>query len=148
MANSTGFQIGALSRHTGVNIETIRYYERSRLLPKPARTAGGYRTYTRADAERLLFIRRTRDLGFSIEDVRRLLGLADQRSRSCSSVHAVASEHLTEIKAKIADLRRMEKVLAAMVAQCEQGTMPECPLLETLAHPRAPSRLTPDLSRP
>lgn len=132
MATLAPFQIGALSRGTGVNIETIRYYERSGLLPKPGRTAGGYRAYGPADAERLLFIRRTRDLGFSIEEIRRLLGLADQKSRSCRSVHAVASGHLANIRTKIGDLRRMEKVLASMVAECERGTMPQCPLLETL----------------
>ncbi|MBN9091359.1 MAG: helix-turn-helix domain-containing protein [Reyranella sp.] len=136
MTMPAAFQIGTLSRRTGVNIETIRYYERSGLLPNPARTAAGYRAYGPADAERLQFIRRARDLGFSVEEVRRLLGLADQKSRSCRAVHALAREHLTEVRAKIVDLRRMEKVLAGMVAECAQGTMPECPLLETLAEPR------------
>lgn len=134
MPAQTALQIGTLSRRTGVNIETIRYYERSGLLPKPARTAGGYRAYSASDVERLQFIRRARSLGFSIEEVRRLLGLADRKPRSCRAVHALASGHLTEIRAKIADLRRMEKVLATMVADCAQGTMPECPLLETVAH--------------
>lgn len=133
MATLPAFQIGTLSRRTGVNIETIRYYERSGLLVKPARTAAGYRTYGAADAERLQFIRRARDLGFSVDEVRRLLGLADRKPRSCRSVHALASDHLAEVRAKIADLRRMEKVLAGMVAECEQGTLPDCPLLATLA---------------
>jgi len=133
MATAEVFQIGALSRQTGVNIETIRYYEREGLLSKPQRTAGGYRAYRPPDAQRLGFIRRTRDLGFSLDEVRRLLALADQKSRSCRSVHALATEHLADIRAKIADLRRMEKVLAAMVKECAQGTMPDCPLLEALA---------------
>ena len=120
MSTSTPLRIGALSRHTGVHVETIRYYERSGLLPRPARTAAGYRTYRAADAERLRFIRRTRSLGFSLEAVRRLLGLADQKSRSCRSAHALASVQLDEIRAKIADLRRMEKVLASLVADCER----------------------------
>jgi MerR family transcriptional regulator, mercuric resistance operon regulatory protein len=136
MAMPSAFQIGTLSRRTGVNIETIRYYERSGLLPEPARTAAGYRAYGSADAERLQFIRRARDLGFSIEEVRRLCGLADRKSRSCRAVQAIAREHLADVRAKIVDLRRMEKVLAGMVAECERGTMPECPLLETLARPR------------
>jgi|SRR5882757_10007908 len=135
MSTPTPLRIGALSRRTGVSIGTIRYYERSGLLPKPARTMAGYRAYRAADAERLLFIRHTRDLGFSVDAVRRLLGLADQKSRSCRSVHALASTHLAEIRTKIADLRRMEKVLAVMVAECALGTMPDCPLLEALAHP-------------
>ena len=133
---SGAFPIGTLSRHTGVNIETIRYYERTGLMRKPARTAGGYRTYAPVDAQRLLFIRRTRDLGFSLDEVRRLLSLADQKSRSCRSVHALAVQHLADIRVKIADLRRMEKVLVEMVAACAEGTLPQCPLLEALARPR------------
>ena len=135
MATPGAFPIGTLSRQTGVNIETIRYYERAGLLRKPARTAGGYRVYGEADMRRLAFIRRTRDLGFSLDEVRQLLALADQKSRSCRSVHALASGHLGEIQAKIADLRRMEKILAGMVATCAQGTMPDCPLLEALGRP-------------
>jgi MerR family mercuric resistance operon transcriptional regulator len=127
------FPIGALSRRTGVTIETIRYYERAGLLHKPARTAGGYRSYGPADAERLRFVRRTRDLGFSLDQVRQLLALADRKSRSCRAVHALGLEHLEEIRAKIADLGRMEKILADLVAGCAQGTMPACPLLEALS---------------
>jgi MerR family transcriptional regulator, mercuric resistance operon regulatory protein len=127
------FPIGALSEQSGVNIETIRYYERAGLLPKPERSAGGYRLYRSTDSDRLCFIRRARDLGFSLDEVRRLLDLADQKSRSCRRVHDIAVDHLAEVRAKIAGLRRMERVLAAMVKACAQGTMPACPLLETLA---------------
>jgi MerR family mercuric resistance operon transcriptional regulator len=116
-----------------VNIETIRYYERAGLLPKPERSAGGYRLYRLTDSDRLCFIRRARDLGFSLDEVRRLLDLADQKSRSCRRVHDIAIEHLAEVRAKVADLRRMERVLATMARACAQGTMPACPLLETLA---------------
>jgi MerR family transcriptional regulator, mercuric resistance operon regulatory protein len=127
-----GIPIGKLSRLTGVNIETIRYYERVDLLRKPVRSAGGYRLYQSGDIGRLCFIRRARDLGFSLEEIRRLLDLADQKSRSCRRVHDIATEHLEEVRMKIADLRRMERVLADMVKTCAQGTMPICPLLETL----------------
>ena len=127
------FPIGVLSERSSVNIETIRYYERIGLLPKPARSAGGYRLYQPADSDRLCFIRRARDLVFSLDEIRRLLDLADQKSRSCRRVHEIAVEHLAEVHAKIADLRRMERVLATMVRACAQGTMPACPLLETLA---------------
>jgi MerR family transcriptional regulator, mercuric resistance operon regulatory protein len=127
------FPIGTLSERSGVNIETIRYYERSGLLPKPERSAGGYRLYRSIDSDRLCFIRRARDLGFSLDEVRRLLDLADQKSRSCRRVHDIATGHLAEVRAKIADLRRMERVLGTMVKSCAQGTMPACPLLETLA---------------
>jgi len=135
MAVADSYPIGRLSRRTGVNIETIRYYERAGLLPRVARTAGGYRAYRPADAQRLLFIRRARNLGFSLDEVRRLLALAAEKSRSCRSVHALSLEHLKDIRGKIADLRRMEQVLAATVSQCAQGTLPNCPLLETLARP-------------
>lgn len=127
------FAIGVLSKRSGVNIETIRYYERVGLLPKPARSAGGYRLYQTGDSNRLCFIRRARDLGFPLDEIRRLLDLADQKSRSCRRVHEIAVEHLAEVHAKIGDLRRMERVLANMVKACVQGTMPACPLLETLA---------------
>ena len=126
------FPIGVLSRQSGVNIETVRYYERVGLLPKPVRSQGGYRLYRAGDVERLGFIRRARDLGFSLDEVRRLLDLADQKSRSCRRVHDIAAEHLVEVRAKIADLRRMERVLGTMVTACAKGTMPDCPLLEAL----------------
>lgn len=127
------FPIGLLSQRSGVNIETIRYYERVDLLPEPQRSAAGYRLYRTTDSDRLCFIRRARDLGFSLDEIRRLLGLADQKSRSCRRVHDIAVEHLAEVRAKIGDLRRMERVLAAMVKACAQGAMPACPILETLA---------------
>jgi len=126
------FPIGVLSRRSKVSIETIRYYERASLLRKPARSAGGYRLYQSSDANRLCFIRRARDLGFSLDEVRRLLDLADQRSRSCRRVHDIAAEHLSEVQAKIVDLKRMERVLGVMMKTCAQGTMPTCPLLEAL----------------
>lgn len=133
MPASDTFQIGVLSQRSAVNIETIRYYERIGLVPKPPRSGSGYRRYRVTDVERLNFIRRVRDLGFSLEEVRRLLGLADQKSRSCRRVHEISVEHLVEVRAKIAGLGRIEKVLADMVKTCAQGTMPECPLLATLA---------------
>ncbi len=127
------FPIGVLSGRCGVNIETIRYYEKVDLLRKPLRSAGGYRLYQSGDVDRLSFIRRARDLGFSVDEIRCLLALADQKSRSCQKVHGIAAEHLAEVRRKIADLRRMENVLAGMVMSCAQGTMPSCPLLESLA---------------
>jgi MerR family mercuric resistance operon transcriptional regulator len=136
MSESEVFPIGILSERSGVNIETVRYYERVDLLRKPVRSAGGYRlifSYQSGDIDRLCFIRRARDLGFSLDEIRRLLDLADQKSRSCRRVHDIAAEHLAEVRMKIADLRRMERVLADMVKTCAQGTMPTCPLLETRA---------------
>jgi MerR family mercuric resistance operon transcriptional regulator len=132
MALPDTFPIGTLSAQSGVNIETIRYYERVGLIAKPERSAGGYRLYRSADRDRLRFVRRARDLGFSLDEVRRLLDLADRKSRSCRRVHDIAVEHLAEVREKIADLRRMDRVLGSMVRACAQGTLPDCPLLEAL----------------
>lgn len=124
--------IGALSKRTSCNIETIRYYERIRILPRPGRTAGGHRLYALEHVKRLWFVRRARELGFSLEEVRALLGLADQRSSRCAEVRDMAAEHLADVRAKIADLRTMERVLGGMVAQCADGTLPACPIIEVL----------------
>src|SRR2546425_7236758 len=124
--------IGTLSKHTGTNIETIRYYERIGLLPAPARSSGGYRLYGTGHLKRLAFVRRARTLGFSIDEVRTLLRLADERKRPCAEVRVVAETHLKDVHAKIADLRRMERVLKATVAQCAVGRSADCPLIEAL----------------
>ena len=124
--------IGALSKHTGTNIETIRYYERVALLPAPARSSGGYRLYGNDHLKRLNFIRRARALGFSIGEVRTLLRLADERKRPCADARVIAEAHLKDVRAKIADLRRMERVLKATVARCAEGRQSDCPVIEAL----------------
>jgi MerR family transcriptional regulator, mercuric resistance operon regulatory protein len=124
--------IGRLSTRAAVNIETVRYYERAGLLPSPPRKEGGHRLYGEAHVKRLTFVRRARELGFTLEEIRALLHLADEQHPSCSKVRVVASAHLEDVRAKIADLKRMERVLAATVARCATGTRPECPLLEVL----------------
>jgi len=124
--------IGTLSKHTGTNIETIRYYERIGLLPVPARSSGGYRVYGADHLQRLNFVRRARALGFSIEQVRTLLRLADERKRPCAEVRVVAEAHLKDVRAKIADLKRMERVLRATVAGCATGRSAHCPVIEAL----------------
>jgi len=132
MADARVIAIGELSRRTGVNIETVRYYERIGLLRKPARAGGRYRRYRPEDERRLNFVRRSRDLGFSLEQVRALLRLVDRRDRSCGEVREVALEHLAEIRSKAADLKRLEGVLDAMVATCSGGPVPDCPLIDVL----------------
>ncbi len=129
---SVRLAIGTLSKRTGCNIETIRYYERVGLLPAPARSSGGYRLYGTGHLKRLAFVRRARALGFSIDEVRTLLRLADERKRPCAEVRVVAETHLKDVHAKIADLRRMERVLKATVAQCAVGRSADCPLIEAL----------------
>lgn len=127
--------IGALSRRTGVNVETVRYYERIGLLPPPARSEGGHRLYGGGHLMRLNFVRRARDLGFTLDEIRALLELAEKCDRPCAEAREVATSHLSDVRAKIADLRAMERVLVDMVARCSEGTTPECPLIEALFYP-------------
>ncbi len=128
--------IGALAARTRCNIETIRFYEKIGVLPKPARTEGGHRAYAHAHVERLTFIRRARELGFTLDQVRALLRLADARDVPCAEVKQLATSHLAEVRTRIADLRAMRKALAGLVAQCDArgdaGDLPGCPLVETL----------------
>ena len=128
-------QIGEVSRRTGCNIETIRYYERISLLPAPARSAGRYRVYESGDVRRLTFIRRARELGFTLDAVRALLVFSDDGSAACSEVRDLAAGHLTEVRAKIADLQAMERVLADAVRRCATGELPGCPIIDALSAP-------------
>jgi len=128
--------IGELSRQTRCNIETIRYYERIGLVPKPPRQ-GRYRRYDVDDIARLRFIRRARQLGFTLDEVRALLGLTaadrkDVRSEACS----LAAAHVADIRAKIADLRAMERVLTDAICECDAGQPPRCPLIDVLSADR------------
>lgn len=132
--------IGALSKGTGCNIETIRYYEKIGLLPRPGRSEGGHRMYGKGHLKRLGFIRRARELGFTVEEIRALLRLVDERDQPCAEVQKVASAHLGDVRAKIAALRAMERVLKDMVSRCGEGATPECPLLEALFADNLPSR--------
>jgi MerR family transcriptional regulator, mercuric resistance operon regulatory protein len=127
-----GLTIGALSERTGVNVETIRYYEREGLLPSAPRTAGGHRVFGEAHLRRLLFIRRSRELGFSGTEVRALLGLVDG-SCTCGEVRDLTLRHLAGVRARIADLRRLEKTLIAISSHCEGGDTPDCPIVEALS---------------
>lgn len=133
MANAAKAGIGELSRRTGVNIETIRYYERIGMLPPPPRSSGGRRVYGPEHVARLRFVRRARELGFTLDEVRRLLELAEGGSRSCEEVQAVALDHLERVRAKIADLRRMEATLDAFAARCSENETPDCPIIEALS---------------
>lgn len=124
--------IGRLSSRAAVNIETVRYYERIGLLPPAPRTEGGHRIYGESHVKRLTFVRRARELGFTLEEIRALLRLADERPPPCAKARSLATKHLADVREKIADLKRMERVLTRTVALCEDGGRPECPLLEAL----------------
>jgi MerR family transcriptional regulator, mercuric resistance operon regulatory protein len=126
--------IGELSRRSGVNIETIRYYERIKMLPAPPRTASGRRVYGRAETRSLAFIRRSRELGFTLEEIRALLALsADDGNNTCAEVRQLAASHLADVRAKIADLRAMASVLSEAVRRCDAGELPGCPLIDALS---------------
>lgn len=125
--------IGDLARATRTKAETIRYYERIGLLPKPARTSGNYRAYGGAHLGRLSFIRRARDLGFSLDRVRALLDLADQRDQPCAKVDALARDHLAEVERKIADLQALGRELSGLISQCSRGVIADCLIIEALA---------------
>ena len=128
----SGLSIGRLAAQTGVNLETVRYYERIGLMPAAERTQGGHRVYSEAPRRRLTFIRRARMLGFSIEDIRALLDLSEPGSRSCKDVERIAADHLQEVQAKIADLARLEGLLAGAVGRCATGEGASCPVLDML----------------
>jgi MerR family mercuric resistance operon transcriptional regulator len=132
LPRATTFTIGELSRLTGVNIETVRYYERIKMLPAPPRTEGGRRAYGPGQVQRLKFIRRSRKLGFTLDEIRNLLGLVEGGC-ACGEVQDAALAHLKTIRLKIADLRRMERTLADTAARCEGGMAPDCPIIEVLS---------------
>ncbi|MBL4642844.1 MAG: helix-turn-helix domain-containing protein [Flavobacteriaceae bacterium] len=127
-----GYAIGEMSRQTGVNIETIRYYERIGIIPKPDRTEGGNRQYNHDELKRLSFVRRCRELGFSLNEIRALLEMADRDDFTCNEVHDMTASHLINVKKKLNDLKRLERVLKGMVAECSKGDVPDCPIIDTL----------------
>ena len=123
---------GALARRSGVNSETIRYYEKISLLPNPDRSAGGHRLYQEKDFQRLSFIRRCREMGFSLDEIRGLLSLVDGQQVSCERVKNIADEHLRDIQTKTSDLKKMERTLRTLSASCSGDDVPECPIIESL----------------
>ena len=127
--------IGELAKETGVKIVTIRYYEQTGVLPAPARTAGNYRAYNKEHAQRLRFIRRCRDLGFSLDQVRDLFRLSSENTPSCVEVCRIAERHLKAIEGKLADLNRLASELSRISASCSGNRpMAECRILEALSH--------------
>jgi MerR family mercuric resistance operon transcriptional regulator len=117
-----------------VNIETIRYYERIGMLPAPPRTASGRRVYGLVETRTLTFIRRSRELGFTLDEIRALLALAtDNGANTCSQVRELAARHLADVDAKIADLRAIASVLSDAVRRCDAGELPGCPLIDALS---------------
>jgi Cu(I)-responsive transcriptional regulator len=132
--------IGDLARATGTKVVTIRYYEQIGLLPVPSRTKGNYRAYSDEHMRRLRFIRRCRDLGFTLDQVRDLLRLSSQQNQDCGEVDRIAAQHLTEIEQKIADLTRLADELRRLSNCCQgKGLIADCRIIEALS-PDATSR--------
>jgi len=125
--------IGAAARAANTRTETIRYYEKIGLLPRPARTYGNnYRHYDAGDVARLGFVRRARELGFPIEQVRELLALADQRERDCKEVDELTRQHIASIERQIADLKALNRELKALLCSGHGGTVAQCKIVEAL----------------
>ncbi|GAC1417246.1 MAG: helix-turn-helix domain-containing protein [Acidobacteriaceae bacterium] len=129
------FSIGALAKAVGVKVVTIRYYEQIGLLPSPARTDGNYRSYKLADAEKLRFVRRCRELGFSLEQIRELFRLSSEDAGTCEEVCAIADRHLKSVERKVADLQRMASELRRISLSCSGSrSMAECRIIETISN--------------
>jgi Cu(I)-responsive transcriptional regulator len=125
--------IGRASKASGVSVKMIRHYEATGLLPKVARTLANYRVYTPNDVHVLRFIRRARDLGFSMEEIKELLGLWRNKSRSSAAVKRIASNHIEDLKLKIVELESMVQTLEHLTKHCHGDHRPECPILDDLA---------------
>lgn len=125
--------IGDLGKATGTKVVTIRYYEQIGLLPVPSRTEGNYRIYTERHLRRLAFIRRCRDLGFTIDEVRGLLRLSSKEGQACAEVDKITAQHLKDIDQKVTDLTRLAEELRRLSASCHgKGTVGDCRILEAL----------------
>ncbi len=125
---------GELAQRSGCNLETIRYYESIALMPEPMRSESGHRLYSEVDQSRLRFILRTRELGFSIAELRSLLSLVDSGDYSCGEIHALTGEHLVSVANKIADLKRLQRTLKTISAECSKGDTPDCPIIDALVN--------------
>lgn len=132
--SSASLSVGKLAGLAGCKVETVRYYEKAGLMPEPERTAGGHRLYSKGHLKRLYFIRRSRELGFSIAQIRELLGMIDEPDHTCGEIKAIAWDQAREVQRKIEDLQRLKKVLNEITAKCSGGqyTIEDCPIVEAL----------------
>lgn len=133
-------KIGDIAKRTGLKIETVRFYEGEGLIDAPRRSGGNYRLYDQSHLERLTFIKRSRDLGFTLDQVRDLLRLADDPRGSCAEVDAMAVQHIDEIDRKLADLHALRDEIARW-GQCDATTIADCRLIEALSSPASVSLL-------
>lgn len=133
MRKASSMTIGSLAKATQTRVETVRWYEKVGLLPLPARSSGNYRLYGPEHLRRLSFIRRGRALGFTVEQIRDLLALADERERSCGEVDTIARAHLADVERKLADLTRLASELREVIGQCGCGSVADCRIIEALS---------------
>ena len=126
---------GELARRTGVNSETIRYFERIGILAAPERTEGGHRIYDEGHVRILGFIRRARNLGFTPDEVRTIIELGGPGKASCSEVREITAHHLDQVRAKIADLMEIERLLTSTMERCSGRPDPECAVIEMIEIP-------------
>lgn len=133
MTTTTLLNIGQAAERSGVSARMLRHYESLGLLSGVARTESGYRQYTEADIHSLRFIKRSRDLGFSMDEITELMGLWQNRRRASSSVKRIAEKHLAELEQRIADMQAMQRTLSKLVHCCHGDARPDCPILEDLA---------------
>ena len=136
---SAPLRIGTVAADSGCHIETIRYYERIGLLPRPRRSSSGYRAYTAADVHRLRFIVRSRELGFSLDEIRSLVALGENPKLSCGKVDALARHHLDDIKAKQRALAQLARELKRLIDTCARGHRGTCEILAALQRPSSAS---------
>tara|TARA_R110002095_G_scaffold165067_3_gene143279 strand:- start:877 stop:1284 length:408 start_codon:yes stop_codon:yes gene_type:complete len=134
--NSVHLTVGQLARESGTKAVTIRYYEQIGLLPPVARNASGYRQYSPGDRDRLLFIRRCRNLGFGLDDIRELLELAEHHQASCADVDAKVAAQLEQVRTRIRDLLELEQELERLLSCCQGGKIEECRIIESLSRHR------------
>ncbi|MBW2066659.1 MAG: MerR family transcriptional regulator [Deltaproteobacteria bacterium] len=128
-----GFTIGQLAKKAGVNVQTVRYYERRGLMPEPRRRWSGYRQYSESDVERILFIKHAKELGFTLKEVSELLSLRVEQNTTCREVKTRATAKIAEIEEKIRALERMKLALTKIADRCRgKGPISECPILEAL----------------
>jgi DNA-binding transcriptional MerR regulator len=127
--------IGELAKATSTKVVTVRYYERVGLLPPPPRTSGNYRAYDREHVLKLRFIRKCRDLGFTLDQIRDLLRMSSHKERECTEVDRLAAAHLASVESKIADLKRLALELRRLNKCCEGGgRIADCRIIEALSH--------------
>lgn len=139
---------GELARRTGVNGETIRYFERIGILSTPQRTEGGHRVYDEGHVRTLSFVRRARGLGFAPDEVRAILDLGGPGKACCAEVQDIAERHLEQVRAKIADLLDIERLLAATVERCSGESDPDCAVIDMIERPQADQSMEPTSDAP